>query len=149
MSREYMAVHEETMEEAVGLLMEYTRLENFRYCLRWSRCTAVGVFADLLQNMMRWLRTRSAFVYNVNLERCVSEYERRIERCSEQRSSMRGVLLETFEALECVYNIFDVVRAICVYVKSRVQHHRHRAPSTYWASKEGTLPRLAFRTLRR
>jgi hypothetical protein len=85
MSHEYMAVHEETMEEAVGLLAEYTRLENFRYCLRWSRCTAVGVFADLLQNMMRWLRTHSAFVYNVNLERCVSEYE-----CPAQQHARRA-----------------------------------------------------------
>jgi hypothetical protein len=46
------------------------------------------------------LRTRSAWVYNVNLERHVCEYERRLERCCEQRSSMRGVLLETFEVPE-------------------------------------------------
>lgn len=144
-----MPVHPETMEDAVALLMEYGRLDNFRYCLRWSRCTCVGVFADLLQSMMRWLRTRSAFVYNVNLERLVSEYQRKIEVCFEQRSSMRGVLQETFEVYECQHNIFDVVRTICAQVKHGVQHNRHKAPSTYWPSKLITLPPLAFRHLRR
>ena len=137
------------MEESVALLMEYGRLENFRYCLRWSRCTFVGIFTDTLQHMMRWLRTRSAFVYNVNLERHVCEYERKIERCFEQRSSMRGVLQETFEDLGSVYNIFDVARAICAQVKSMVRYHRHKAPSTYWPSKHIPLPPLAFRHLRR
>jgi hypothetical protein len=152
MSHDYMPVHEETMEEAVKLLNEYTRLDNFRYCLRWSRCTVVGVFADLLQNMVRWLRTRSAWVYNVNLERHVCEYERRLERCFEQRSSMRGVLQETFEVLECVYDIFEVARAVCRLVKQMVRYNRHKAPSTYWASKhteQASLPRLAFHALRR
>jgi hypothetical protein len=149
MRHEHLPVHEETMEEAVKLLLEYGQLENFRYCLRWSRCTVVGIFADLLQNMMRWMRTRSAFVYNVNLERHVSEYERRIERCFEQRSSMRGVLQETFEVLECVYDIFDVARTICRLLKQMVRYQRHKAPSTYWPSKHETLPRLAFHALRR
>ena len=41
------------MEESVALLMEYGRLDNYKYCLRWSRCTVVGIFTDLLQSMMR------------------------------------------------------------------------------------------------
>ena len=137
------------MEESVALLMEYGRQDNFRYCLRWSRCTFVGIFTDVLQHMMRWLRTRSAFVYNVNLERLVSEYQRKIELCFEQRSSMRGVLEETFEFNEYVFNIFDVVRTVCAQVKSMVGYHRLTAPSTYWPSKLIALPPLAFRHLRR
>jgi hypothetical protein len=56
---------------------------------------------------------------------------------------MRGVLQETFEVMECVYDVFDVARAICRLVKRMVRHHRHKAPSTYLASKHETLPRLA------
>ena len=149
MSRNHLPVHPEAMEDSVALLMEYGRLDNFRYCLRWSRCTFVGIFTDVLKHMMRWLRTRSAFVYNVNLERLVSEYQRKIELCFEQRSSMRGVLEETFEVNECVFNIFDVVRTICAQVKRMVQHNRHKAPSSYWPSKLISLPRLEFRQLRR
>ena len=149
MSRDHLPLHPEALDDSVALLMEYGRLENFKYCLRWSRCTVVGIFTDLLKSMMRWLRTRSAFVYNVNLERYVSEYQRKIELCFEQRSSMRGVLEETFEVYECVFNIFDVVRTICAHVKRMVQHNRHKAPSSYWPSKHITLPRLDFHNLRR
>ena len=149
MSRDPLPLHPEALEDSVALLMEYGRLENFKYCLRWSRCTVVGIFTDMLKSMMRWLRTRSAFVYNVNLERYVSEYQRKIELCFEQRSSMRGVLEETFEVYECVFNIFDVVRTICAHVKRMVQHNRHKAPSSYWPSKHITLPRLDFHNLRR
>ena len=149
MSRDPLPLHPEALDDSVALLMEYGRLENFKYCLRWSRCTVVGIFTDMLQSMMRWLRTRSAFVYNVNLERYVSEYQRKIELCFEQRSSMRGVLEETFEVYECVFNIFDVVRTICAQLKRMVQHNRHKAPSSYWPSKRITLPRLEFHNLRR
>ena len=149
MSRDPLPLHPEALDDSVALLMEYGRLENFKYCLRWSRCTVVGIFTDVLKSMMRWLRTRSAFVYNVNLERYVNEYQRKIELCFEQRSSMRGVLEETFEVYECVFNIFDVVRTICAQVKRMVQHNRHKAPSSYWPSKHITLPRLDFHNLRR
>ena len=149
MSRDHLPLHPEALDDSVALLMEYGRLDNYKYCLRWSRCTVVGIFTDLLKSMMRWLRTRSAFVYNVNLERYVSENQRKIELCFEQRSSMRGVLEETFEVYECVFNIFDVVRTICAHVKRMVQHNRHKAPSSYWPSKHITLPRLDFHNLRR
>ena len=137
------------LEDSVALLAEYSQLENFRYCARWSRCTLVGVFADLLQSMLRWLRTRSACVYNVNLWRYVCEYERKLERCFEQRSSMRGVLEETFEVLQQVYNIFDVARAICVCVKRLIQQRWCKVPNSYWPSSHVAVPRLAFHTLRR
>lgn len=52
---------------------------------------------------------------------------------------MRGVLEETFEVLEHVYNIFDVARSICARVKM-IEHNRHKAPSSYWPSKHVTLP---------
>ena len=144
-----MLVPTDTLEEVVALLAEYTRLENFRYCARWSRCTVVGVFADVLQSMLRWLRTRSAFVYNVNLWRYVCEYERRLERCCEQRNSMRGVLEETFEVLGTVYNIFDVARSICVCVKGLIQQRWWKLPNSSWPSKHVAVPRLAFHELHR
>ncbi len=79
----------------------------------------------------------------------ILQYERRLERCFEQRSSMRGVLEETFEVLHHVYNIFDVAHVICACVKKLIQQRWYKLPNSYWPSTHVAVPRLTFHTVRR